>query len=443
MSQQPPRSFSESAEQAFLGACLIDPEATAHLITDFDAQYLYFTRHQHIWRSLRACHERYGTVDIRLLIEALEQAGHLAQVGGGAYLASLTNAVASAPNAPEYAQVLQRYAAQRAGLRLAGEIATLAHQDLDPEQLFSQIGGALREKQQQFTTGRGARPLAEWTAELQELLQTLQEGQAPAIATGIHDLDQLLGGGYFPADLILAAARPGMGKTTFLNSLGLQAAQQGKRVLFCSLEMSGLQLTRRLLAGEAQVDSAALRSGQFATEDWSSLTAGLNKLAAYPFWIDDSPNATLAALRATAQALQLHHGLDLLLVDYLQLIQTQSRFQNRSHEVGYISGQLKSLARELDLPILAASQLNRALAHRSDKRPTLSDLRASGRLEQDADVVLFLHRPGLYETGTPQQLTEVIVAKHRHGPTGTIDVLFQPQWQRFVGAAAPTEVPHA
>jgi replicative DNA helicase len=435
--------FSESAEQALLGACLIDPEATAHLIPDFSVEYLYFTRHRRIWRALRACHEQHGTFDYRLLIETLEQAGELESAGGAAYVASLINSVASAIHAPEYATVVRHYAAQRAGVGLASDIAALAHQDADPEALFSQIGNALTQVMQRFATGRGARPLSAWTSELYDVLQALHDGQSPAVSTGIHDLDRLLSGGFFRSDLLLTAARPGVGKTTFLNSLGLQAAQRGKRVLFCSLEMSGIQLTRRLVAGEAQLDSAALRSGQLAAEEWVTLTDGLGRLADLPLWIDDTPNASLSHLRATAQAFQLHHGLDLLLVDYVQLIQTKHRSQTRTNEVGRISGQLKALARQLEVPVLAASQLNRALEYRQDKRPTLSDLRASGRLEQDADAVLFLHRPGLYDAGIPLNLTEVIVAKHRHGPTGTVDVLFQPRWQRFVGAAAPQEVAHA
>ena len=206
--------------------------------------------------------------------------------------------------------------------------------------------------------------------------------------------------------------------------------------------MGGLQLMRRLVAGESHVDSAALRSGQVATDEWPAVWDGLERLTDLPLWIDSTPNATLAHLHATAQALQLHHGLDVLLIDYLQLIQTKGHFHTRTREVDHISGQLKALARQMDVPVLAASQLNRSLEHRQDKRPVLADLRDSGRLEQDADVVSFLHRPGLYDPGTPQNLTEVIVAKHRHGPTGAVDVLFQPRWQRFVGAA-PQEVAHA
>ncbi len=434
--------FSESAEQALLGACLIDPEATAHLIPNFSVEYLYFTRHRTIWRALRTCHARHGTLDYRLLVETLDQAGELEGVGGAAYVTALINSVASAINAPEYAQVIRRYAAQRAGLGLAEDIARLAHADQDPAALFAEIGQALTQVMQRFTLHGGTRSLASWAEMLYDELATLQAGETRAVSTGIADLDRLLNGGLFPSDLILVAARPGSGKTTFLNSLGQQAARKDNHVLFCSLEMSGLQLTRRLAAGEAQLDSAALRSGQLAAEEWPRFAEGLAQLAELPFWIDDTPNASLAQLRATAQALLLHQGLDLLLVDYVQLIQTARRFQNRTTEVGHLSGQLKALARELDVPVLAASQLNRALEHRQDKRPVLADLRDSGRLEQDADVVLFLHRPGLYDSGIPKNLTEVIVAKHRHGPTGAVNVLFQPRWQRFVGAA-PQEVAHA
>lgn len=436
MSPVSPPLFSEEAEQALLGACLIDPAGTAHLRVQIPEAQFYFTRHQRIWRAMRTCDQRYQALDLRLLVDELARADDLELVGGVAYLAQLLTVTATAMHAAEYAAIVRQYTAQRAGVQLAGEIARLCYAAESAEALTAQISAQVASYTSTFAGGRGPHPIAAVAEAVYDDLVRLQQTQ-PGVRTGLVDLDRLTGG-LFPSDLTLLAARPGVGKTALLLTLARNVARQQRRVLVFSLEMAERQQVLRLLAGEARVDGASLRTGAIAAEEWEPLQNGLARLADLPLWFDDTPAATLAHLRATAMSLALRPGLDLVLVDYLQLITTGRPHPNRNEEVGYISGQLKALARELDVPVLAAAQLNRALEARADKRPTLADLRDSGRLEQDADLVLFLHRPGLYDPAEPDTLTELIVAKHRHGPTGTLNLIFQPRWQMFAGAALPT-----
>jgi len=256
-------------------------------------------------------------------------------------------------------------------------------------------------------------------------------GNLNGILTGFIDLDRLLGG-LQGSDLIIVGARPAVGKTSFLTSLALQVAQKEKKhVAVFSLEMSTEQLSLRLAAQESGINSQRLRSGQLEDGEWETFTQTIESLGELPMYFDDSPALTPSQLRSKCRKLRIHHRLDLVVVDYLQLMASDSRFENRVQEVGYISRQLKILARELDVPILAAAQLSRAVELRSDKRPVLSDLRESGNLEMDADIVLFLHR---LEEPDAKGLTEVIVAKHRQGPTGVAKLLFQESTARFVNA---------
>lgn len=434
-----PPLFSEDAEKSLLGACLLDPAGTAHLRVQFPEAQFFLTRHQRIWRAMQACDQRYRALDFRLLVDELERAGALDLVGGAAYIAELLTATATAIHAPEYAESVRQYAVQRAGLQLAGEIARLCYAAADSaEALVAQISAQVANYTSTFAGGRGPHPIAAVAEAVYDDLVRLQQTQ-PGLHTGLVDLDRLTGG-LFPSDLALLAARPGVGKTALLLTLARNIARQQRRVLVFSLEMAERQQVLRLLAGESRVDGARLRTGAIAAQEWEPLQNGLARLAELPLWFDDTPAATIAHIRATAMSLALRPGLDLVLVDYLQLITTGRMHPNRNEEVGFVSAQLKALARELDVPVLAAAQLNRALEARADKRPVLADLRDSGRLEQDADLVLLLHRPGLYDPAEPDTFTELIVAKHRHGLTGTLNIIFQPRWQTFAGAALPTPI---
>ncbi len=426
--------YSQEAEQALIGSIFIDPPMAPALLERLSAEDFYFSAHQHIWRALQAC-ARAGGIDLLLVAETLERAGMLKAVGDIAYLATLINATPTALHAEHYAHVIHNYAARRALLPLASRIAQLAQLDLAPDALFDQVSSQVAEVARRFTTGRAAHSLAELTPIVENELQALLRGELPpAVLTGLLDLDRLIGG-FFPGDLSIVAARPGMGKTTFLLTVAHNAAYQGKRVLFFSLEMANGQLIRRMLAGSAEVDSALLRTGPLESAAWPRLTGGLRRLDELPVWIDDTPAVSLSHLRTTATTLALREGLDLVIVDYLQLVKPGGNARNRTEEIGIITAGLKALAREIGVPIMAAAQLNRGVEQRQDKRPTLSDLREGGSQEQDADQVIFLHRPGLYGEDQPTNLTELLVAKHRHGPTGMVNAIFRAREQDFVGAA--------
>ncbi len=444
--------YSESAEQALIGSIFIDPAQAPALLERLAAEEFYFLGHQQVWRALQTC-ARHGGIDLLLVANELERTGgldNLPQLSPAeqmertdpllginriGYLVSLINATPTAINAEHYARIIHHYAARRALLPLAGRLVQLAQEDdLPPEALFDQVGSLVTDVIRRFGTGGPVHSLAELVPAVQAELQAILEGRIPpAVYTGLADLDRLIGG-FFPGDLTVVAARPGVGKTTFLLTAAHNAARSGKRVLFFSLEMDAGQLIRRLLAGEAGVDSSRLRSGPLETADWPGLTHGLTRLAGIPIWIDDTAAIPLSHLRAAVTAQALREGVDLVIVDYLQLVKPGVTLRNRTEEIGIITAGLKALARETGVPIMAAAQLNRAVEQRQDKRPTLSDLREGGSQEQDADQVIFLHRPGLYGEDQPTNLTELIVAKHRHGPTGMVNAIFRPREQDFVGA---------
>ncbi len=444
--------YSESAEQALIGSMFIDPARAPALLERLSAEEFYFVAHQHVWRALQTC-ARHGGIDILLVSDELERSGGLEtlpllstveqlertdplkKVGHVGYLAALINATPTAINAEHYAHVVHHYAARRALLPLASQLVKLAQQeDLPSDALFDQVGSLVTAVTRQFGTSGSVHSLAELTPTVQDELQAILEGRIPpAIYTGLADLDRMIGG-FFPGDLTIVAARPGVGKTTFLLTAAQNAARNGKKVVIFSLEMGTGQLIRRMLAGPAGVDSSRLRSGPLEPAEWPGLTQGLIRLNELPIWIDDTAAIPLSHLRAAVTTQALREGVDLIIVDYLQLVRPGMTSRNRTEEIGLITAGLKALGREVGVPVMAAAQLNRSVEQRQDKRPTLSDLREGGSQEQDADQVIFLHRPGLYGEDQPTNLTELIVAKHRHGPTGMVHAIFRPREQDFVGA---------
>ncbi len=432
-----PDLSSLEAEQAVLGSALLDPIAVAPLLATYPSGRFRFARHQIVWRAMQACQRR-GALDYVLLLDELERGNLLDEAGGASYLVELLNVTPTAVYAEHYAASVANYALRRGLVELAGRLAALAYQT-DPvvtdADLLDQAGRLYTELLQGFASGRSARPLAELVPALEHELGQLVAGQQPlGLPTGLVDLDRLMGG-LFPADVALVAARPGAGKTALLLTLARNVVAQGRTVLFCSLEMSAGQLMRRLLAAETQVNSAALRQGPLTQEQWPMLSAGLQRLADYPLWIDDTPAAALSHIGQTARQLALREALALVVVDYVQLVTVGGAHRNRVEEVGAISRGLKCLARDLDVPVIAAAQLNRAVELRTNRTPTLADLRESGSLEQDSDQVILLHRPGLYDNTRPDTLTDLILAKSRHGPLGTVQAIFLPERQEFAGAA--------
>ncbi len=425
------------AEESLLGAMLLSSDAASAAMEITSAGDFYKPAYGHIFAALHALFERGEPLDAVTVTDELRRSGLLEAVGDPAVLVSLQANTPSIANARHYAHIVEELALLRRLIGVAGEIAEIGYSV--PED----VSGAIDQAEQKIFDV-AERRTADTIAPLRELLgpglERIEElknrgDDITGIATGYFDLDKILAG-LQPSTLTIVGARPAMGKTSF--ALGMLAhvgtALQKPSLLF-SLEMGQLELTQRLLASEAKVDAQALRTGQIKDSDWGKLGLTVTTLSNAPIFIDDNPNLTVMDIRARARRLKKSEGeLGLVIVDYLQLMTGRARAENRQVEIAEISRGLKILARELEVPVVALSQLSRNLESRQDKRPMLSDLRESGSLEQDADVVLFLYRESQYDADVPidrQDDAEVIVAKHRNGPTGSAHLLFLAQFARF------------
>ncbi|CAG0991693.1 hypothetical protein ANRL2_03245, partial [Anaerolineae bacterium] len=343
----------------------------------------------------------------------------------------------TAIHAEGYGRIVARTARRRKLLAAASTIAQLAYDETqEDEEVFDRAEQVVLETRPADSTHEAAR-MAQILTEYYQHIEYLYDhrGQPLGVPTGLIDLDRLLGG-LQKSDLDIVAARPGLGKTSLLLNLALSAAQRfQQRVLIFSLEMSKDQIVERLVAQQSGIDSQRLRFGNLQAEDWPIFVHTTNALSEVGLWIDDTPGITALQLRSKARCLYAEHGLDLIIVDYLQLMGTDGRVENRNQEIAQISRALKNLARELNVPVLVASQLSRAVEQRADKRPLLSDLRDSGAIEQDGDVIMFIYREGAYnETCENPNLTELIVAKHRKGPTGTVELYWKSNLTQFCSA---------
>jgi len=424
------------AEEAVLGALLIDPEAIFRVLPFLRAEHFYLQKHRWIFEAILALHEQRDPVDFLTLTTALEMQERLEAVGGGAYVSQLIASVPSAINVESYARMVEQTSVRRRLLDVASEIARLAY---DEEQGVSDVvdksESALFSVSQQ-RVARDLRPVQEVVGTYREYLYNLyaHRGELMGVTTGFRDMDRLLGG-FQRSDLVILAARPGVGKTSLLLTMALKAAERGKLVAFFSLEMSAEQLVQRMISSISRVDAQRLRIGNLQDDDLPRIEEAIGHLADLPIYFDDTPALTPLQLRTKCRRLHSEHGLDMAYVDYLQLMTSDTRTENRVQEVSYLSRMLKALARELDRPILTASQLSRAVEQRQDRRPVLSDLRESGSIEQDADVVMFIYRDELYHPETQQpNIAEVIVAKHRSGPVGTVQLYFNRNLTQFADA---------
>jgi replicative DNA helicase len=378
--------------------------------------------------------ERATAIDPVTVKDELTRAGELEAVGGPAYIASLLDGVPHSSNVEHYARIVKEKAILRNLIEAGGRIVTAAYDGSEDvgeildqsERLVFQIA------QDQLRSGFvPMRTIADQSLKTIERLaehRNLVTGQA----TGWPTLDEMTSG-LQPSDLIVVAARPGMGKTSFALNIAQHAAREGRRVGVFSLEMSREQLFLRLLTGQARVDAHRLRTGRLGREEWDRLSHAIGDLAGIPLFIDDTAGAGVLEMRAKSRRLKMEQGLDLLIIDYLQLMRGRGRFENRNQEISEISRSLKELAKELNLPVIAISQLSRAPEQRgSDRRPQLSDLRESGAIEQDADVVLFIYREELYKpTEENFGKAQIIIAKQRNGPIGTFDMTFIREYTRF------------
>lgn len=429
---------SREAEEAVIGAVLINPEAYYDVAPFLQADDFYLHRNRWIWEAFTRLHEQRQPIDILTVAEELHRLGRLEEVGGTAYLTALVNQVPTSLHAEAYGRVVEAHSIRRKMLQAANQIASLAYdEEQNVEKAIDEAEKALftvSERRLRHDVKPISVVLGEYYDRIDELARR-PEG-IYGVPTGFIDLDRLLAG-LQPSDLLIVAGRPGQGKTGFLLSVARNAALLHKKhVAIFSLEMSNEQLVQRLIAQETGIDSQRLRTGRLTEDEWPLFTHAIEVFSDTHIFLDDTPAITPLQLRTKCRRLHMEYGLDLIILDYLQLMGGDIRTENRVQEVSYISRSLKILARELNVPVLAAAQLSRAVEQRTDKRPVLSDLRESGSLEQDADIVMFIYRPDQYEKDTTRKnIAEIIVAKHRNGPVGTVELVFLPTLAKFENAA--------
>jgi replicative DNA helicase len=425
------------AEEAVLGSLLIDSEAIFRVSPFLKPDDFYIVKNGWIYDAILSLHERRQPADFVTVCDELENRAQLEEVGGAAYISSLINAVPTAIHAEAYGHIVERTALRRRLISAAGQIAGFAYEeDQNVDEVIDRSEAVLFSISQRRVS-RDLVPIRQVLADYYDRIAYLYEhrGEPLGIPTGFIDLDRLLGG-LQRSDLIIVAARPGVGKTSMLLAMALTAARKFKqKVAVFSLEMSNEQLVQRLMSSETGIDSQRLRMGDLEETEWPKFVEAAGRLSDTMLFIDDTPGISALQLRTKARRLHAEYGLDLIMVDYLQLMSGDFRAENRVQEISYISRALKGLARELSVPVVAASQLSRAVEQRHDKRPILSDLRESGSIEQDADVVMFIYRDEMYNADTElKNIADILVAKHRHGPTGTVQLFFRKQLAQFVDA---------
>jgi replicative DNA helicase len=423
------------AEESLLGAMLLSKEAIATAVATVAAADFYRPAHAHLFEAIVTLYGAGEPVDPVTVSEALRRADLLEAMGGKQAVLRIQVGTPAASNAGHYARIVADHALLRRLVAVGAEIAELGY--TLPEDVTDVLDRAESlvfavANRRQTTSLRGIHStLQDSLAHLEALFE--RDGQLTGVRSGFRDLDEVLLG-WQPSNLIVVAARPGQGKTAFALGTATHAALHERRpVVFFSLEMGYLELTQRILAAVAGVDSRLLRTGRIPETDWAKISTAVGRLADAPLFIDDNPHLTVMDMRAKCRRLQAQHGdLALVVVDYLQLMSTGRKAESRQVEVSELSRGLKVLARDLDVPVLALSQLNRSLEYRADKRPMLADLRESGALEQDSDVVAFIYRDDTYHPDSPDKgVAEVIVAKHRNGPTARIRLAFREHLTQF------------
>jgi replicative DNA helicase len=431
--------WSPEAEQAVLGAMLLDADAALKALELLDDTMFYRDAHRRVFRAMSVLLERGNVVDPVLLREELERRGDLEAAGGAEYLAILLDAVPTAANIEFHGRIVREKALLRRLIEVGTGVVQSAYEGRqDVDTLLDQAEQRMFEVSFQRGTQEAVR-IKELMWKTMERIEARHRGDdsVRGVASGYVDLDAKTNG-FQKSDLIIVAARPSMGKTAFCLNIAANAALEAKQpVAIFSLEMSRDQVVERLLAAESFVDLHRLRSGHLRDDDYPKMSRAAGLLGTAPVWIDDTPALGLLELRSKARRLKAEHGIELFIVDYLQLIRGPSGSDSRQEEISFISRSLKALARELATPVIALSQLSRAPEQRGgDRRPMLSDLRDSGAIEQDADLVLFIYRAEMYPTlrerdDTPEGVAELNLAKHRNGPTGTIKLVFHKQYTRF------------
>jgi replicative DNA helicase len=433
---------SQEAEEAVLGSLLIDSDAILRIASFLLPEHFYVVKHQWVYASMKAIQERHEPIDLLTVAAQMAAEGKLDEIGGEGYIAGLTNSVPTALNVETYARAVEQHAVRRKMISAAGDVARLAYDQTMPIQSVIEKSEAAIFN---VSEGHGESqmvPIKKAVSDYYERIEYLHEhrDEPLGIPSGFNDLDKMTGG-LNRGDLVIIAARPGVGKTSLMLNIGHNAAMRHRqRVAVFSLEMGNEQLVGRFVSSETGIDSQRLRRGDLRDDEWGALTRVATQMADMTMFLDDTPSLTPLDLRVKARRIYQEYGLDMIIVDYLQLMQGENSngrgMDNRVQEISYISRSLKQIARELKVPIIAGSQLSRLVEQRSDKRPMLSDLRESGSIEQDADIVMFIYRDEVYNPDTEfKNIAEISIQKNRNGPTGKVNLFFDNRLTSFKNLA--------
>lgn len=433
LSKVPPQSLE--AEQSVLGALMLEPEAGSSVFGILQPDDFYRDNHRLIFEAIRDLSERGDPVDLVSVAETLRQSGRLEQVGGIATISQMARSVPSAVNVDYYARIVAEKSLLRQLIRTAGKIADKGYEP-------GEEATSLLEEAEKMIMDLSQRQIKDGFESIRNiLLNTFEKiealyankGSLTGVPTFFTELDRMTAG-WQPSDLIIIAARPSMGKTALVLNMAQNAAVRANvPVAVFSLEMSKEQLVQRMLCSEAMVDQQRVRTGDLLDTDWPKLTRAVGPLSEASIFIDDTVAISLAELRSKARRLKLEHGLGLIVIDYLQLMSLGRRSESRQQEVAQISRGLKGIARELSVPVIALSQLNRGVEQRQDKRPIMSDLLESGAIEADADVISFIYRDEYYNPESDKKgIAEIIIAKHRNGPVGAFELGYLKEFTKFV-----------
>jgi replicative DNA helicase len=430
----PPHNME--AEQAVIGAIFLEPESLTIASEILLPEDFYRSAHQKIYQAILKLNDEGKAVDLITVTEELAASKQLEEVGGVSYLSDLAGSVPTAANIEYYARIVEEKSLLRRLIRTATNIAQDGYSREDEvNELLNEAEKRIMEVSQRKNSGsfHNIKDILVRTYDNIEMLHN-RKGDITGIPTGFAELDRMTAG-FQRNDLIIVAARPSVGKTAFaLNIAQNVATKTNENVAIFSLEMGAEQLVMRMLCAEGNIDAQRLRTGSLTDEDWRKLTMAMGSLSNSGIFIDDTPGIRISEIRSKCRRLKQEHGLGMVLIDYLQLIQGSGRSsENRQQEVSEISRSLKALARELEVPVIALSQLSRSVEQRQDKRPMMSDIRESGSIEQDADIVAFLYRDDYYNKETENKnIIEIIIAKQRNGPVGTVQLAFIKEYNKFV-----------
>lgn len=438
----PPQSLD--AEESVLGSILLDAHALDRVIETMSDTDFYRESHRKIFRAMISLSEKNEPIDLVTLTDTLKARGDLQDVGGAIYLAELSEKVPSAANVAHYARIIREKAVLRSLINVSNEIASRCYSgEEDIEQFLDEAERLIFD-----VSEKRIRPaffkLGDMIMDTIKTVEKLYERKemVTGVPTGFLDLDRMTAG-FQPADLVIVAARPSMGKTAFVMNIAQYVALHANTAVgVFSLEMSKEQLVMRMLCSEARVDNAKVRAGYLGERDFPRLAMAAGRLGDAPIFIDDTPAQNVLELRAKARRLKREANLGLVIIDYLQLMRGLTSQENRTQELSEISRGLKSLAKELNVPVVALSQLNRQVEQRADRRPMMSDIRESGAIEQDADVIAFIYRDEVYKTDSQDEgIAEIIIGKQRNGPTGTVRLAFRKEYTRFDNLVENKEAP--